>query len=196
MGLMGLDCGDEYLFIARQKLHQMRILWQQSFAQGVPLDDFQRERFQAALLPCLLHKVLRGDFVAGAQGLPDAEFGDVLQQGGGALVAEGEADGVHYGVVELVFQQGVAEVVHINQRGGGVGEGVLAQDLADFGQALVAQMAEKEQPVVVQGLRPVGEGVVDVVGMVQHQVAPQHFCAVFRQPEMKRLMVLRDLPFA
>ena len=174
----------------------MRILWQQSFAQGVPLDDFQRERFQAALLPCLLHKVLRGDFVAGAQGLPDAEFGDVLQQGGGALVAEGEADGVHYGVVELVFQQGVAEVVHIDERGGGVGEGVLAQDLADFGQALVAQMAEKEQPVVVQGLRPVGEGVADVVGMVQDKVAPQHFGAVFRQLESERQLGLRDLPFA
>ena len=95
-------------------------------------------------MPCLLHEALRGGFVAGAQGLPDAEFGDVLQQGGGALVAEGETDGIHYGVVELVFQQGIAEVVHINERGGGVGEGVLAQDLADFGQALVAEMAEKE----------------------------------------------------
>ena len=40
----------------------------------MPLDDFQRERFQAALLPCLLHEVLRGGFVAGAQGLPYAEF--------------------------------------------------------------------------------------------------------------------------
>ena len=56
MGLVGLDCGDEYLFITRQKLHQMRILWQQGFAQRVPLDDFQRERFQAALLPCLFLK--------------------------------------------------------------------------------------------------------------------------------------------
>ena len=63
---------------------------------------------------------------------------------------------------------------------------MLAQDLADFGQALVAEMAEKEQPVVVQGLRPVGEGVADVVGIVQHQVAPQHFGAVFRQPESGR----------
>ena len=88
MGLMGLDCGDEYLFITRQKLHQMRILWQQSFAQGVPLDDFQRERFQAALLPCLLHDFLRGGFVAGSQRLPDAKFGDVLQQGAGALVGQ------------------------------------------------------------------------------------------------------------
>ena len=174
----------------------MRILWQQGFAQGVPLDDFQRERFQAALLPCLLHKVLRGGFVAGAQGLPDAEFGDVLQQSGGVLVAEGEADGVHNRVVKMMFQQGIAEVVHINQRGGGVGEGVLAQDLADFGQALVAQMAEKKHAVVVQGLRPVGEGVADVVGMVQHQVAPQHFCAVFRQPESGRKLGLRDLPVA
>ena len=134
----------------------MRILWQQSFAQGVSLDDFQRERFQAALLPCLLHEVLRGGFIAGAQGLPDAEFGDVLQQGAGALVAERETDGVHDGVVELVFQQRVAKVVHIDERGGGVGQGVLLQDVADFGQALVAQMAEKQQAVVVQGLRPVG----------------------------------------
>ena len=134
----------------------MRIFGQQGFAQGVPLDDFQRERFQAALLPCLLHEVLRGGFVAGAQGLPDTEFGDVLQQSGGALVAEGEADGVHDGVVELVFQQGVAEVVHINQRGGGAGQLVVLQNLAQLGQALVAQMAEKQQAVVVQGLRPVG----------------------------------------
>ena len=89
----------------------------------MPLDNFQRERFQAALLPCLLHEALRGGFVAGAQGLPDAEFGDVLQQGGGALVAERETDGVHDGVVELVFQQRVAKVVHIHQRGGGIGEG-------------------------------------------------------------------------
>ena len=122
----------------------MCIFRQQGFAQGMPLDDFQRERFQAALLPCLLHEVLRGGFVAGAQGLPDTEFGDVLQQGGGALVAEGEADGVHNRVVKMVFQQGIAEVVHIDERGGGVGEGVLAQDLADFGQALVAEVAEKE----------------------------------------------------
>ena len=110
----------------------------------MPLDNFQRERFQAALLPCLLHDFLRGGFVARAQGLPDAEFGDVLQQGAGALVIEREADGVHDGVVELVFQQGVAEVVHINQRGGGVGDVVLAQEVADFGQALVAEVAEKE----------------------------------------------------
>ena len=102
----------------------MCIFRQQGFAQGVPLDNFQRKRFQAALLPCLLHDFLRGGFVAGAQGLPDAEFGDVLQQGTGALVIECKADGVHDGVVELVFQQRVAEVVHIYQRGGGIGEGV------------------------------------------------------------------------
>ena len=186
MGLMGLDCGDEYLFITRQKLHQMRIFRQQGFAQGMPLDDFQRERFQAALLPCLLHKVLRGGFVAGAQRLPDAKFGDVLQQGAGALVIKRETDGVHDGVVELVFQQGIAKVVHIYQRGGGAGQLVVLQDLAQLGQALVAQMAEKQHAVVVQGLRPVGEGVADAAGMVQHQVAPQHFGAVFRQPESGR----------
>ena len=66
----------------------MCIFRQQGFAQGVSLNDFQRECFQAALLPCLLHDFLRGGFVAGAQGLPDAEFGDVLQQSGGALVGE------------------------------------------------------------------------------------------------------------
>ena len=32
--------------------------------------------------------------------------------------------------------------------------------------------------------------------MVQQQVAPQHFGAVFRQPESDGLMRLRDLPFA
>ncbi len=161
-----------------------------SVFHGVSVHRFQRNAQTAFLLKYCPDTRTRGVFIVPRHRPPNAQRVHIRPKRFRLFVIQHQLRRIGNGVVKAVFSKHIAQVVHIGKHHAAAFNAVFFQTAFQFGKSVAPEAGKNQQPVRLQGARPVVQHRKDLFRRQQSEIRPQHISTRFGQRRDRGLAVL------
>ncbi|CWO67238.1 Uncharacterised protein [Neisseria meningitidis] len=151
---------------------------------------FQRNAQTAFPLKYCPDTRTRGVFIVPRHRPPNAQRVHIRPKRFRLFVIQHQLRRIGNGVVKAVFSKHIAQVVHIGKHHAAAFNAVFFQTAFQFGKSVAPEAGKKQQPVRLQGARPVVQHRKDLFRRQQSEIRPQHISTRFGQRRDRGLAVL------